>query len=385
MLPSASAKPGEARPAAADRSWPGYRGHMGRVTAPALAAALALGACTPGVRRVPSRPPSPPAATSTVPTATPTATRTGTPVTAISLGHVVRTGREGRHRWTAQYATVRGLGSDGGRLNGALEAATDAVLDEARRAAAGVGEPATTELVATLDTVDAYYVSVRLTVTSRIQGTAQPYAYVRTLVHDRARGALVGLDSWFHRAALTGALEAMSGYLRERVPVVLGRHDWNDEGLASKPANFREVVPLPEGLEVTFGSLQVSPDYVGLPRVTVPWHVLAPYLALDPPPGERTPPYRDGVRLTGAELRAAERAVERVPAVRASNSTYTVQRVQRTQHGSRAYVLATVVFTAPGHGELVVALEDGAVAGTARDACPRALPAAVRRSAGCRA
>lgn len=331
-----------------------------RLLAVGLALAL-LPACT-GDGGTPRPAPTTTAAspTSTPPAATPTVTPAPDPGPDVTMTVTTRKGGPPRHRWTAQVPELHGLAAPAlTRANGLLAAAVDDLTEAYVEDEEATGQ-ATADVTATLSAVDDRYVTVALLVHVYPEGAAHGYSALDTYVFVRATGRRLALAGWFRPAARTAALRAMGGYLRARVPLVVGEPGFETgSAFEPDPGNFADVTPLPEGLEVTFGSYQVAPYAAGLPAVTVPWRVLETYLAVEPPSGERDPAYRDGHRLQGEDLAAVERVLVASPAVGLARGTFRVERVQRAQwFDDQRWALATVVPDDPGARPLVVALRE---------------------------
>ncbi|HWL35453.1 MAG TPA: RsiV family protein [Frankiaceae bacterium] len=305
----------------------------------------------------------------TAPTASPTpsATVSATPSPAMTtvppmrpdvrLTVVTKKGGSGEGRWTAEHPTLHGIAEPArSRINGLLTTTVERHSGPAAEEGNVVGP---SEVTAWLSAVDDRYVTVAIGVAVMPTGAAHGFFHLTPYVFERASGRRVSLQSWFHPGSLRAAVRVMSEHLRGRVPEVLGENGTlgGDSGMKPEAANFTAVTPLPEGLEVTFGSYQVAPYAAGLPQVTVPWSVLEPYLALEPPSGNRTPPYRDGRRLDGADLAAVERAIAASPAVGLAKGTYDVARAQQTQFfDDPVWAFATVV-PRDGADSLVVVLQ----------------------------
>lgn len=328
---------------------------------------LACAACTePADRRtgVSASPLAAPttsqAPTPSVTSATPTvaASPTVTPAAEVTL-RIARTkrGADGGVTWTAQVPVLSGLAPDAtARANAVLADAVDADIDSA--VSSGSSEGDTFDSTAELSAVDARYVTVHLHGYYQPLGAAHGFGGIETFVFDRATGARLRLTSFFRPGSLTGAVHAMSRVARERLPQILGPDGVMDleAGTAPKTETYQRITPLPEGLEVMFGSYEVAPYAAGYPTVVVPWVALERYLALPPSPGPDVVPYRDGFRFTGARYAGVVKAAKAGP----------LDRVQESQlyGGADGWVLAQA-------GTKVIALR-----GPAHDGPWRVVPCA---------
>lgn len=327
-----------------------------------LAAALAA---LPGCTDAPARRATPPTATTTPSTPPPgTGTPSPTPDATVTMTTRTRAGREGRNRWTVAYPTLHGLApAAAARANAVLATGVDEArdLDED-------GTASTTDVTAELWRVDERYVTVRVSAAFLPDGGAHGYTALRSFVLDRATGRRVTVRELFPH--VQPALVAMSRYARQRLPHVLETFAGEEleRGTAPTLESFANIVPLPEGLEVTFEEYQVAAFAAGHPVLTVPWPAL-PAPALPPPAGEREPAYRDGARADGAVLDAARRD----PRVGGA----AVTRAQVSQWDPD-YALATL----PGGDRVALRATDGAwaVVEVGPDAGCGSFPAAVRES-----
>lgn len=307
-----------------------------------LVAAVALSGCESG-----APPAAAPTASSAAPTVTPTPTpavgptRTPAPtvtpsaspspsVAPVTMTTRTRNGRDGRHRWTAAYPTLHGLGATAARrANAALTAGVDAAVRSDYD-----GGPSSTEVTPEVWAVDDVYVTVRVSAYFYAEGAAHGATLITHYVLDRATGRRLTLPDLLKPGTRDAALRAMSAFTRRRLPEVIEVHD-ADDGTAPTLANYETVTPLPEGLEVTFAEYQVASYAQGSPTMTVPWRVLQPYLAVRLPSGDRDPAYRDGARAGKAVLDAAadDPRVGRVALSRAQVAQYDGQWAVATMPG----------------------------------------------------
>jgi hypothetical protein len=235
---------------------------------------LACAGCVAPAREragVPATPPTAPPSTSSPsspaaspspslsPSLTPSATAARAAEVTLRIART-RRGNDDGMLWTAQVPVLSGLSPAAtARADAVLADAVDA--DVARALAADHGKGDTFDVTAELAAVDARYATVHLDRYGYAAGAAHGFGDVETFVFDRATGARLRLTSFFKPGTLNAALRAMSRVARERLPRILGEDGVLDVEGGTKPeaGRYQRLTPLPEGLEVMFGSYEVAP------------------------------------------------------------------------------------------------------------------------------